>query len=620
MKKPISILILAGAAFLPSVLPAQVDSSGFVPAHIRPGSTADYTVTLKDISGRVSPSDIPIPSGLQIVGQRSGQNIIVNNSEMSRSTSYTFTILAGKEGTYTIPEWKIKLGGQEYAIPASALKVSADAPQAPAIPDDDAFASPMQTMFRQRQIRQRQQQHSFDASLRDKISLELKLPKEKIYVGESVPCRLVFSMDKSLPENGLQLQQFIPQPKEADAFECTPLGKPSEELSADSQKIQLAYDMIITPLKAGTYSLEFSAEGIFMRSVSINDMMSMSFGDMFPSFGMRQPLKFEVATPDAKIGVLPLPDEGKPENFGGAIGKFSLGKASLDTDALTVGDPCIITVPVVGSGNFARIGAPTVESSPDWKTYKPKSSFTDESNGMGYIGVKTFNFSVVPQKADLKTAPTVTFSYFDPLDSKYVTLKTPAMEVSVAPSGRSRRIEKEAQNSNEPAFERIVEAPQNTSATAYGLLSSGIFWGTQAAALAAIAFFVVSRRRKLRLESDPAFAKFIRCMREADAKLKAAGTGADAGNAGAFFKAAKECLQYSLAARSDLDPRAMLSKEAEKILAQRGADESALNACARIFEGADAADFAPVDLSASDLKSLFGELKKINAAARKSQN
>ena len=618
MKKFFTMLALLGGlsayAFTPG---AEVESEGFSPAHIRPGSTTSYAITLKNISGNVSASDIPMPSGLQIVGRSSSQNYVINNSVASRSIVYTFTVLAQKEGNYSVPEWKLKIGSQEFPIPASVLKVSADAPeQQVQEDDDDAFGFPFR-MMRQRQIQSRQQQHSYESSLRDKVKLELQIPKQKIYVGEALPCKLVFSIDKSLIEGGLQLQQLIPQIKKADDFDCTPFGKPTEDLS-DAGKIKYSFDTVITPLKVGKYKIDFFAEGVFLRNVGMDDLMNMSFADRFAALGFRQQFPFQVHMQDMTLDILPLPEQGRPKNFSGAIGNFSLEKTGIDTDALTVGEPCVVSASIVGSGNFNRVGAPELTNTADWKTYKPKSSFKDESSGMGYVGIKTFACTVVPQKPDLKFAPSASFSYFDPTAEKYVSLQSKPISVSVAPSGRSRKIEKEEQQSTEPTFGKIIE--EDSARESYKIFSSPIFWGVQAAAVIAVAAFVVARRKRLRLQNDPAFAKLTACTKKADILAKAAISSASKGDARGFFEAARGSLQNMAAARSELDAAAILAKEAQERFSNAGCDADTLAQIREIFDGADAMTFGNLSVSNADLDRLSKALVRAEEASKKFGN
>lgn len=44
----------------------------------------------------------------------------------------------------------------------------------------------------------------------------------------------------------------------------------------------------------------------------------------------------------------------------------------VDPDALSVGDPSIITAKLVGMGNFGRISAPELDTGGNWKITSPK--------------------------------------------------------------------------------------------------------------------------------------------------------------------------------------------------------------------------------------------------------
>ena len=66
MKKLIGtffILLTALAATAQSVV-----SEGFSPKSVRAGVPASYRIVLKNTSGKINPSDIPLPSGLAVVG------------------------------------------------------------------------------------------------------------------------------------------------------------------------------------------------------------------------------------------------------------------------------------------------------------------------------------------------------------------------------------------------------------------------------------------------------------------------------------------------------------------------------------------------------------------------
>ena len=337
-------------------------------------------------------------------------------------------------------------------------------------------------------------------------------------------------------------------------------------------------------------------------------------------FGGINQVPFEVSTADRKISVSDLPQDGKPECFAGAIGKFTMGEAKTEPDSLSVGEPTIVSVDIVGMGNFARIGAPRMAESPDWKTYKPKSSFTDESNGMGYVGFKNFKFTAVPKKADLVQTPDMEFAYFDPEKGEYKTLSSKGAAVSVAPSGRqehkaqpSAKGGADAGKSKKDApTEGIIEVPNaNCSGS---LMRNPQFWAIQAAILALAALFVAVRARKLKMQNNPAFAKKVKCFKQAAKMLKKAGDAAKAADAEAFLEFAKKTLQCGIAANSaDYESEAVLESQARQIMAEMGFGGEEIEFASMIFANADAIEYGGIDGKSLDCAELMRKLAQIHS-------
>lgn len=574
----ISVLAISCAA-----ASAQTVETGFYPAEVRPGDYATYRVTLKNADGAsVNPSDIPVPDGLEIAGTSRSQNYSFVNGKMSSSVTLDFATVAAREGSYSVPAWKIPFGSGTLDAPAAELKVSASAPaparQARGFP---AFPQP-----------QRRQSHAYDDSLKNSITLELKLPREKIYVGETIKCELILSCDKSLFENGYRIAQVVPQIKDMDAFECPAFAEePAVDMHRDPDKALVIYRTVITPLKAGEYNLEFSASGILNRDISIDDIMGMSMMDRLLSMGSGRRMRFDVPMKPMKLKILPLPSEGKPKSFAGAIGKFELAEVSVSPDALSVGEPCTIAAKIAGTGNFNRMNAPALDGAQEWKTYKPKSSFADESGNQGYIGVKTFEYTAVPKVPDLTRAPRVAFSYFDPESGKYVETLSEPVAVSVAPTIRSKSVREAQEEAAKPApaFSKISEGVRTENSAA--VFSSKWFWISQAAILAAVAAFAARRLKIRRLETDPAYAKKTEYSAKARAALREAIAASGPAEAGKFFSAARESLRYALAAESAEEARSLSLKDALARAGEKGLDEAQTAVIRAVFEGADALEF-----------------------------
>lgn len=595
--------IILTLSFVCTAIAQTIETEGFSPGEIRPGDYATYRLVFRNANGAsVRPSDIPVPDGLVITGTSQSQNYSFINGRASSSVTLDFTMAAEREGEFTIPAWKISFGGKSFDIAAATLKVSNSAPA--------RQYSGMRGGFRRISPSMREQNHSYDDSLKNSITLELKLPREKIYVGETIKCELVLSCDKSLYEKGYRISQIVPQIKNIDAFECPAFNEePVIDTDSDPNKLFVIYRTVITPLKAGSYDLEFSAAGILNREISLEDIMGMSMMDRMLSLGSGRRMRFDVPMKPLKLQILPLPSEGKPKNFTGAIGKFDLAEVSVTPDALSVGEPCTILVKIIGTGNFNRMNAPALTDTKNWKTYKPKSSFIDESGNQGYIGLKTFEYTVVPTAADLATAPRVAFNYFDPEAGKYVENTSEPLKVSVAPTIRSKTV-REAQEEDAkpaPAFSKISEGVHTKGSSA--IFDSPWFWLSQLGLVAIVAIFAAYRYRVRRLETDPAYAKKMQYFAKSKSALKLALS--NAGSPEKFFPCARDALRYALSANSQNDAMSLSLKDALEQADKLGLDYDGIAAIKAVFDGADSIEFGGAGATHSDCGKLSKDLSAI---------
>jgi hypothetical protein len=130
-----------------------------------------------------------------------------------------------------------------------------------------------------------------------------------------------------------------------------------------------------------------------------------------------------------KVTVFPLPERNKPENFSGAVGKFSM-RAFVDKRKLSVNEPAMFTVAVAGDGNIKGISDPVVEiNEQDFRIYDPVRSVTASANAD--ISSKIFRYTIVPVREGRLTIPAAKFSYFDLDKLDYVIVKAAPIDIEV---------------------------------------------------------------------------------------------------------------------------------------------------------------------------------------------
>src|SRR5208337_1754930 len=87
------------------------------------------------------------------------------------------------------------------------------------------------------------------------------------------------------------------------------------------------------------------------------------------------PKDITIASPPSELKVLPLPTEGRPKDFSGAVGNFKIA-SDISAASAAAGDPLTLRLHITGTGNFDRVDSTMLDHLDHWKTYPAKSSFT----------------------------------------------------------------------------------------------------------------------------------------------------------------------------------------------------------------------------------------------------
>jgi hypothetical protein len=122
-------------------------------------------------------------------------------------------------------------------------------------------------------------------------------------------------------------------------------------------------------------------------------------------------LRIAVAPLDCRI--LPLPAEGRPEDFSGAVGQFSLRLDVAPTD-VAVGDLVTVTITVEGDGALDGLGAPPLSVPTSFRAYEARA-VAEESR----LNRRVFRRTLVPLDRTAAAVPSVGLTFFDPVEARY---------------------------------------------------------------------------------------------------------------------------------------------------------------------------------------------------------
>jgi len=561
------------AALLASGRAAVTVESSLSPEQVNIGD--EVTVTYTVSNGQVDDFQLPGIDGVTVEGSSTSARIVMNGFSVSQNFSHTFLLVANRAGNVIIPALELKDSNTGAVIKTRAMTLHvvgvATAPPAqtttPADQQPDASGNGPVVMppanGNANDTSQGQAPDTGGTSVpvptdpdgQPARVFDVITPQTTTaYVGESVPLRI----ESYIRADANAQQDSLPALTGSDFLMNDLSLRPTEE-GVNAGNIEYIRDSWLTAIsapRAGDFPLQATRDTYWTKSAPPT-MPDDPFGPLFgrPSQLMHK----DILSNKLVMHILPLPDEGRPASFTGAIGKFQV-TGNATPASVNVGDPVTIRFTVTGTGNFDYVRAPALGADPAWKSYVASSKITyqDESHTQA---MKTFEQAVIPQKGGPLKLPDASFSYFDPDIKQYVTIPVTMPVINVTGSAAPPPVV--ASTADTGAADATASAPANPTPAAlapnrlnFGTLTTDLapayqrtwFWVVQGALLLAIlAGLVLSAFGPRR--DDPARGesalRHASLRREEDAMSRAA----QAGDAVQFFTAARHATQLRLAER-----------------------------------------------------------------------
>ena len=510
---------------------------------VQAGEAAELRLEIK--GGRAAEPQVPqLPDFIINQGGREHQMSFFNGVS-SATTVYRYAVGSMKPGDYTIPPFKVMVDGREFKTQELKLKVTPSANQQP---QGTAPGTP-QPQSPGGQAAGEEAGFGF-------LTVELVRGSDRkhVWVGEIAPERIKawFPAESQARLNG-GLQP------EGSAFTLHNLSKQpkqEEETRGGKRHVTLTWFGGLSAAKPGSHLPDLNCRAsVAIRDPNARQRRRGAFGDPFFDQVFTPTIQKDVTlsskTKEASpIEVRPLPDEGKPDDFTGAVGQFQFGVVRIPSGWMS-GEPQQISAEVTGDGNFALLSQPSPSPLENWRSYSGQSDFSAQ-DAASFAGTQRFRFNAVPKKPGVQGV-SLKFSYFDPESGKYEEVSAPAQQVEVTGSAPAPVVETKAADTTPPKNPEPDDnlAPAMIQDTAVRSLLPLAFTqafrvtiaGSVAAAVAGLLF-----ARLYSWRSDP--ARRARLAEESAAR--AAITQADAfaarGDVPGFFAAARRVLQVRLAA------------------------------------------------------------------------
>ena len=284
------------------------------------------------------------------------------------------------------------------------------------------------------------------------------------------------------------------------------------------------------------------------------------------------------------IDVLPLPTNGQPKHFTGAVGQYQM-TATVEPNRAQVGDPMELRISLAGKGTLDNTPVPEPDAWQGFKTH-PATSEVEYTDLRHLSSRKQFKRMIIPTDPQLTQVPTLQFSFFDPNTERYVTLTAPPTPVKITgstpppnPRGDPPGLNGLTPADDTPAIQTIRHSPGRLAQMQPPLIARPWFLAIPGVSLLAFLLAFGWRQRVEYYEAHPEAVRRHHVRRLTRNTLRQLQSDASRKNAAEFYEGVQLILREQiglaidqpaagLTANSMLAARLDLPKEAQTALAR----------------------------------------------------
>lgn len=296
------------------------------------------------------------------------------------------------------------------------------------------------------------------------------------------------------------------------------------------------------------------------------------------------------------LEVRPLPQAGRPADFDGAVGDFDLN-VKFNKTALKSSESFQATIKVSGRGNLKLFSLPKLSAPSSLEVYEPEHKENVKTNLLGMQGSIEDTYTIVPQYQGNYPIPSVSFSYFDPVNELYVSLKSEEQLIDVfeGPTASSNnpgvsRPKKNTVN-DDPYFDFIKLETILLPMGQEGFYGSMLFWGLLFSPFLLFVLIVLLKRRAENHVVDPVSQKQRRSARLSKKYLSSAKK--ELGDKENFYNALERALHNYLKAKLSIETAEFSKESISELLRQKNSQAATIANFISILEKCEAARYSP---------------------------
>lgn len=486
------------------------------------------------------------------------------NGKSTFNKIYTYYLIPNQRGTLTIRQGSMEHEGQIYKTTPVIVNVTAAVEQ-PRDPNDNSV------------------------SVNEALHLVAEISKGSPYINEpiTVVYKLFFSYNI-----GISNWRELDKPKYNDFWSQNIDIKQlvAEEGTYNGEKFRYVVlrKTVLYPQKSGSLEIE-------PLSLDIDVEIPTNRRDLFGRPIMTRDHK-RVSAGSRVISVKPLPENGKPLDFTGAVGKFDF-KVETSRTSLKQGESLDMVVSVSGNGNLKLFNLPKPLVPSALEIYDPVKNEQVNTPLSGMNGKISDTYTIIPQYKGKYTIKPLTFSYFDLKTNSYKTITSQEITIDVmegvggsSPSDRVTSTDKK-EVQTEDQFKFIHLKTKLTDRKKQDVWNSTSFYAGLLIPFLLIPLVVLFRKKKEAYDADEQGNKLRKSNQLAKKYLSEAKK--QLGNKEPFYVALEKSLHNFLKAKLKMETSEMSKENITELLGTKKAAAETIASFIQLTENCEFARYAP---------------------------
>ncbi|MDA0178060.1 Aerotolerance protein BatD [Mesoflavibacter sp. HG96] len=490
------------------------------------------------------------------------------NGKRNFSKTYSYFLAPKQMGTFTINQATIEIDGTVYKTSPITIKVTKaiDIPENPNDPD---------------------------YILKENIHLVAEVSKTNPYLNE--PITVVYKLYVA-PKAGISNFRETESPKFngfwSQNIDIKGIRPQNGTYDGEEYRYVVLRKAVLFPQKTGKLEIEPLSLDL---TIDVPTNQRDIFGRRINNQAHRT-----ITANTRTINVKPLPQQGKPVDFTGAVGEFDFNVTATKTE-LNATEALQAKIEVSGKGNLKLFELPGLKTPSALEVYDPEHEENIRTNLAGMQGKISDSYTIVPQYKGKFPIPPVTFSYFDLKTETYKVLSSKDIVINVLEGPvyadadnnlPTNNNQKQAVVLNDNQFAFIKTKTNLKPIQQETFFNTTAFWMSLITPLLAIPLALLYRRKRDQRSADVVGNRLRKADRLAKKYLSEAKKAL--GQKEAFYIALEKALHNYLKGRLNIETTDLSKEKISLLLEQKQVDNNTIKDFLKLLENCELARYTPM--------------------------